>query len=462
MRRTQLICLFIDFSASEEFINDDTEGSFFVVRAVLITVTVVFSYIILVIGLMLWCRVKRKARKNRMQLIAKENIESSRNDTKPNEPNDENEPCLAEKNHKKVEKNWNGTSNGVSHPNTVNETQKNETNNKYSGKSGLDAITIPRTILYDIAQLGRGEFGTIYTAKVKFGDLKQHLHKDIAAALTIANEREQRKSNGSLENVNEIKEASETADETVNYALIKALNKVKDENICIEFRRQLDMFRAISHRNVVRLLGLCRDKDPHYLVLEHTDLGDLKEFLNARVDQMADILAINGITQKPNANHMSATQPTIKSPQLRCQHLLSFAQQIARGMDAIYRARYIHRDLAARNCVITSDLTVKVSYPANIKDKYLREYYKLKSQLVPLRWMAPECIADDDNTIKSDVYSFGVLVLELFTFCSELPLEQLSDDDYLKQLQENKIERKMPTSIPDEITKSLVSNFVFF
>lgn len=452
-----ILLIYLDFSASEEILNDDAEGSFFVVRAVLITVTVVFSYIILVIGLMLWCRVKRKARKNRMQLIAKENIESSRNDTKPNDPNDENEPCLAEKNHKKVEKNWNGTSNGVSHPNVVNEIQKNDMNTKYSSKSGLDAITIPRTILYDVTQLGRGEFGTIYTAKVKFGDLKQHLHKDIAAALTIANEREQRKSNGSLENVNEIKEATETADETVNYALIKALNKVKDESICIEFRRQLDMFRAISHRNVVRLLGLCRDKDPHYLVLEHTDLGDLKEFLNARVDQMADLLSLNGITQKSNANQTSAVQPTIKSPQLRCHHLLSFAQQIARGMDAIYRARYIHRDLAARNCVITSDLTVKVSYPANIKDKYVREYYKLKSQLVPLRWMAPEYIADDDNTIKSDVYSFGVVVLELFTFCSELPLEQVSDDDYLKQLQENKIERKMPTSIPDEITKSLVS-----
>lgn len=405
-----------------------------------------------------------------MQLIAKENVESSRNDTKPNEPNDENEPCLAEKNHKKVEKNWNGTSNGVSHPNTTtaNETQKNEINSKYTSKSGLDVITIPRTILYDISQLGRGEFGAIFAAKVKFGDLKQHLHKDTATALTIENEREQRKSNGSLENVNEIKEASETAtaDETVNYALIKALNKVKDEHICIEFRRQLDMFRAISHRNVVRLFGLCRDKDPHYLVLEHTDLGDLKEFLLARVDQMANISSINGITQKPlNGNQTSAAaaqQPAQKCPPLKCQHLLSFAQQIARGMDAIYRARYIHRDLACRNCVITSDLTVKVSYPANIKDKYAREYFKLKGQLVPLRWMAPEYIADDDNTIKSDVYSFGVLVLELFAFCSELPLEHVSDDDYLQQLQENKIERKMPTSIPDEITKSLVSRVFLF
>lgn len=400
---------------------------------------------------MFWCRVKRKARKNRMQLIAKENMESSRNDTKPNDPNDENEPCLAERNLKKTDKGWNGITNGVATNNVANETQKTENNVKHTSKSGLDQITFPRTILFDVTQIGRGDFGIIYTAKVKFCDLKQHLHKDIATTLTIANEREQRKSNGSLENVNEIKEVTEDSDETVHYALIKALNKVKDENVCIEFRRQIDMFRTVSHRNVVTLFGLCRDKDPHYLVLEHTDVGDLKEFLSSRKDQLAELTTKNGIIHKANSNHSSSAP--IKLPQL-----LLIAQQIARGMDAIYRARYMHRDLAARNCVISSDLTVKVSYPANIKDKYMNEYYKLKSNMVPLRWMAPECIEDDDNTIKSDVYSFGVVVLELFTFCTELPVGSVSDENYLKQLQENKIDRQIPASIPEEISKSLVRN----
>lgn len=437
-------------AASEETLADDgQEGSFFVVRAVLITITVVFLYIVLVVGLMFWCRVKRKARKNRMQLIAKENADSlSRNDTKPNEPNDENEPCLAERTHKKTDKVWNATGNGIAHNNDTQKPDNANSNNvKHTSKSGLDQITIPRAILYDVVQMGRGEFGNIYTAKVKFSELKSHLDKDMAATLTVENEREQRISNGTIENVNEIEEVSENTDETVKYALIKALNKVKDENVCIEFRRQLDMFRAVSHRNVVKLFGLCRDKDPHYLVLEHTDVGDLKEFLLTRIDQLAEITSKNGILQNNSVDKTS----TIKLPQL-----LLFAQQIARGMDAIYRARYIHRDLAARNCVITSDSTVKISYPANFKDKYIREYYKLKSNMVPLRWMAPECIEDDDNTIKSDVYSFGVLALELFTFCSELPAANIQDDEYIKQLQTNSIERKLPTFVPEEISKSLV------
>lgn len=444
-------------AASEELIsNDNQDGSFFIVRAVLITITVVISYIILVVGLMFWCRVKRKARKTRMQLIAKDNMDTfTGNDTRPN---DENEPCLPDTNHQKKNGNgWNGTTNDVIANNIKDGAQKSDdtavsNNSKLSKKSNLDQITIPRSIFVDINQIGRGDFGIIYTAKVKLSELKQYLPKDIVTTLSVTNECEQRKSKTSLENINEIKEDSENDGDSARYALIKALNKVKDESVCIEFRRQLDMFRAVSHQNVVKLFGLCRDKDPHYLVFEHSDMGDLKEFLSARADQLDEITTKNGIIHKNNIDKASKVKFSIKLPQL-----LLFAQQIARGMDAIYRARYIHRDLAARNCIISSDLTVKVSYPAVIKDKYAHEYYKLKNDMVPLRWMAPEYIEEDDNTIKSDVYSFGVLITELFTFCSKLPADNLTDDEYLKQLQNNQIERKLPAFVPEDISNTLVS-----
>lgn len=402
---------------------------------------------------MFWCRIKRKARKNRLQLIAKDNGDTfAANDTRPN---DENEPCLPDVEHKKTENGWSNPNHVLSN-NLKDGAQKSDdtaasNNSKLSKKSNLDQISIPRTIFFDIKQLGRGDFGTVNAAKVKLRDLRQFLNKDTVSTLTMTNECERTIS--SLDNINEIKDDSNNDDNSVRHVLMKALNKVKDENVCIEFRRQLDMFRAVSHRNVVKLLGLCRDKDPHYLVLEHTDLGDLKEFLSSRADQLEELTAKNGVIQKINANNTI----TIKLPQL-----LSFAQQIARGMDAIYRARYIHRDLAARNCVIGSDLTVKVSYPAIIKEKYQREYFKFKNNLIPLRWLAPECIEEDDNTIKSDVYSFGVVVLELFTFCTQLPIEQVSDEDYLKKLQSNEIERSIPSVIPCEIGSTVVSNLHIF
>lgn len=458
IRKLCLICyLFIEFAAASDDMSADElqDGSFFIVRAVLITITVVVSYIILVVGLMFWCRVKRKARKNRMQLIAKDNIETfTGNDTRPN---DENEPCLPDTNHHKKNGNgWNGTANDAIANNQKDDTPNNDDSNNQSKpakKSNLDPITIPRSIFFDLTQLGRGDFGTIHTAKVKLCDLKQHSNKNLVATLTVSNECEKTQAKTSIENVNEIKQDPSNDENSVRYALIKALNKVKDENVCIEFRRQLDMFRAVSHHNVAKLYGLCRDKDPHYLVLEHSDLGDLKEFLLARADQCEELTAKNGIVHKNNVNKAakSAAPTKITLPQL-----LMFAQQIARGMDAIYRARYIHRDLAARNCIICSDLTVKVSYPSVVKDKYVNDYYKLKNVLVPLRWMAPECIEEDDNTIKSDVYSFGVFVTELFDFCAKLPSDNYTDDEYFKNLQKNEIERKLPNNVPEEISSVLV------
>lgn len=53
--------------------------------------------------------------------------------------------------------------------------------------------------------------------------------------------------------------------------LVKSLQS-RDELSQAEFRRQVDMFSKLNHTNVVRLLGLCKDTEPHYMVLEYIDL----------------------------------------------------------------------------------------------------------------------------------------------------------------------------------------------
>lgn len=425
---------FLCFTGMDELNNEDSEeDGFFVVRAILITVSVVFAYIILVVGLMIWCKIRRKARKNRMQLLNKENMDTfTGNDV---HGNDENEPCLPD--HKitknNIVPNKTPIANGNGHVPKSDE-PLNGTNSKLAKKSSLDQITIPRTIFADITNIGRGDFGTVSISKVKRNDLTQYLDKEVLASLKEMNNVDN-KSNTSLEDADEILEEKQNNTETM-FVLLKALNKVKDENICIEFRRQMDMFRAVSHVNVVKLLGLCRDKDPHLLVLEHTDDSDLKQYI---------------------LNHCKSTTKN----NMKIEQLLTFSLQIARGMDAIYRARYIHKDLATRNCIINSDLIVKVSYPAIQKENYSHEYYKHKNITVPLRWMAPECFEEDDNTIKSDVYAFGVVMWELFTYCSILPHSNLSNDEFLTKLQNNTIEWTMPDNFPDEIRENIVSTSKF-
>lgn len=53
--------------------------------------------------------------------------------------------------------------------------------------------------------------------------------------------------------------------------LVKSLQS-KDEQQQLDFRREFEMFGKLNHANVVRLLGLCREAEPHYMVLEYVDL----------------------------------------------------------------------------------------------------------------------------------------------------------------------------------------------
>ena len=53
--------------------------------------------------------------------------------------------------------------------------------------------------------------------------------------------------------------------------LVKSLQS-RDEQQQLDFRREFEMFGKLNHANVVRLLGLCREAEPHYMVLEYVDL----------------------------------------------------------------------------------------------------------------------------------------------------------------------------------------------
>ncbi|XP_037954224.1 tyrosine-protein kinase-like otk, partial [Teleopsis dalmanni] len=285
---------FVVKSVDNYLVDGESNEGFLITRAVMITMTVALAYIVLVVGLMIWCRYRRQARKARLEEANKENSETGEHSKMA-----ENEPCLTESNSMKNQTPLKTKKvNGNKHPrNSGNDPQKSDdtacSNHSKGSKfsHAFDQLTLPRTDITELIQIGRGEFGDIFVGKIKesiikerddfesdskkkngYENINQITSGNTSTNLNFADER---RSKTSMDNIEEIKEEQESgngdtkaANDNHRLILVKALNKVKDEYACQEFKRQIEMFRAISHKGVVRLYGVCREKDPHYIVLE--------------------------------------------------------------------------------------------------------------------------------------------------------------------------------------------------
>uniref|UniRef100_A0AAY5K5Y9 Protein tyrosine kinase 7 (inactive) n=1 Tax=Esox lucius TaxID=8010 RepID=A0AAY5K5Y9_ESOLU len=255
--------------------------------------------------------------------------------------------------------------------------------------SANDKLNFPRADLQTITTLGKGEFGEVLLAKAKG-----------------------------------IEEGEE---ETV--VLVKSLQS-KDEQLQVDFRHEAEMFSRLSHSNVVRLLGLCREAEPHLMILEYYDLGDLKQFL--RISKSKD--------------------EKLKSQPISTKTKVSICTQVAHGMEHMCNHRFVHKDLAARNCLISGQRSVKISSLSLSKDVYNSEYFHYRQSWIPLRWLPAESVFDDDFSTKSDVWAFGVLMWEVFSL-GELPYTKLTDDQVLEGLQAGKVKLPAPDGCPSKVYK---------
>ena len=96
---------------------------------------------------------------------------------------------------------------------------------------------------------------------------------------------------------------------------------------------------------------------------------------------------------------------------------------------------WFYRDLAARNCMISADKVVKVGDLGLARHVYMTDFYHTSSNVgLPIRWMAPESIADRFFTSQSDVWSFGVVLWEIATL-AKLPFKNLSNDEVIASVE---------------------------
>uniref|UniRef100_A0A8D8XMV5 receptor protein-tyrosine kinase n=1 Tax=Cacopsylla melanoneura TaxID=428564 RepID=A0A8D8XMV5_9HEMI len=208
---------------------------------------------------------------------------------------------------------------------------------------------------------------------------------------------------------------------TVTTVAVKMLKQGHSDADMMNLVSEMEVMKLIGqHDNIINLLGVCTQEGPLYVIVEYAAHNNLLDFLRKH---------------RPSPKYVNERKCS-DAPELVLtdQHLLSFAHQVATGMDYLHSKKCIHRDLAARNVLVGEQFVIKIADFGLARDVHTQDYYRKRSDgKVPIKWLAPECLFDNLYTYQSDVWSYGVLLWEIMSL-GEAPYPCVSNVETFIQL----------------------------
>uniref|UniRef100_A0A8C4DQK8 Tyrosine-protein kinase n=1 Tax=Dicentrarchus labrax TaxID=13489 RepID=A0A8C4DQK8_DICLA len=189
----------------------------------------------------------------------------------------------------------------------------------------------------------------------------------------------------------------------------------------IRFLSEARILKQYDHPNIVKLIGVCTQRQPIYIVMELVPGGDFLSFLRKKKDE------------------------------LKTKQLVRFSVDAAAGMAYLESKNCIHRDLAARNCLVGEGSVLKISDFGMSRQEDDGIYSSSGLKQIPIKWTAPEALNYGRYSSESDVWSYGILLWETFSL-GVCPYPGMTNQQAREQVEKG-YRMACPQRCPDDVYK---------
>ncbi|XP_004484144.1 tyrosine-protein kinase Fer isoform X1 [Dasypus novemcinctus] len=202
---------------------------------------------------------------------------------------------------------------------------------------------------------------------------------------------------------------------------VKTCKEDLPQELKIKFLQEAKILKQYDHPNIVKLIGVCTQRQPIYIIMELVPGGDFLSFLRKKKDE------------------------------LKLKQLVKFSLDAASGMAYLESKNCIHRDLAARNCLVAENNVLKISDFGMSRQEDGGVYSSSGLKQIPIKWTAPEALNYGRYSSESDVWSFGILLWETFSL-GVCPYPGMTNQQAREQV-ERGYRMSAPQHCPEDIFK---------